>query len=343
MFYGQIKIQDYLSDPAISFCAIGDATCDEIPLQVSDFGQGKEIDQLISKMVLFRSGGGNDHESYELGAYFYYNYCNLVNPEFPFFFITGDEGYWDSLSSSSITNFIGRNVGNIGTIDSFEVWQLLKEKYNVFIIKKKYGKKEIIQWNKALGEERVLDITHPKAVVDIILGAISITTGARTMDSYVQDMVDRQQNKERIEEVTNSLKKYNEKLLKGEICVVKGSVLQKKLDSKSDDFSKIKEIVDKLIFTNISNDKAKLYEDLKKLKITLGDKLPDEIICPITKEIFFDPVSTVDGATFEKEAIQYWFQENDTSPITGLKLASKNLINNFLVKKFVTEFYEKHK
>ena len=85
--------------------------------------------------------------------------------------------------------------------------------------------------------------------------------------------------------VTNSLKKYNEKLLKGEICVVKGSVLQKKLDSKSDDFSKIKEIVDKLIFTNISNDKAKLYEDLKKLKITLGDKLPDEIICPITKEI----------------------------------------------------------
>lgn len=44
MFYGQIMMQNYLSDPSISFCAIGDATSDEAPLQVTDFGQGKEID-----------------------------------------------------------------------------------------------------------------------------------------------------------------------------------------------------------------------------------------------------------------------------------------------------------
>jgi hypothetical protein len=41
MFYGQIMIKNYLPDPAISFCAIGDATCDTAPLQVTDFGQGK--------------------------------------------------------------------------------------------------------------------------------------------------------------------------------------------------------------------------------------------------------------------------------------------------------------
>ncbi len=50
MFYGQLMMQKYLSDPAISFCAIGDAKCDNAPLQVSEFGQEKEIDQLISKM-----------------------------------------------------------------------------------------------------------------------------------------------------------------------------------------------------------------------------------------------------------------------------------------------------
>lgn len=44
MFYGQIMMQNYLNDPSISFCAIGDATSDEAPLQVTDFGQGKEID-----------------------------------------------------------------------------------------------------------------------------------------------------------------------------------------------------------------------------------------------------------------------------------------------------------
>lgn len=41
MFYGQIKMQNYIKDPEISFCAIGDATCDSAPLQVTGFGQGK--------------------------------------------------------------------------------------------------------------------------------------------------------------------------------------------------------------------------------------------------------------------------------------------------------------
>lgn len=52
MFYGQIKLQNYLPDPAISFCAIGDATCDQAPLQVSGFGQGKEIDEIVQKLYL---------------------------------------------------------------------------------------------------------------------------------------------------------------------------------------------------------------------------------------------------------------------------------------------------
>jgi hypothetical protein len=35
MFYGQIKMKNYLKDPAISFCAIGDATSDKAALQVT--------------------------------------------------------------------------------------------------------------------------------------------------------------------------------------------------------------------------------------------------------------------------------------------------------------------
>ena len=41
MLYGQIMMKHYLNDPAISFCAIGDATTDDAPLQVTGFGQGK--------------------------------------------------------------------------------------------------------------------------------------------------------------------------------------------------------------------------------------------------------------------------------------------------------------
>ena len=38
MFYGQIMMQEYLTDPAISFCAVGDAIHDRAPIQVTDFG-----------------------------------------------------------------------------------------------------------------------------------------------------------------------------------------------------------------------------------------------------------------------------------------------------------------
>lgn len=95
MFYGQIKLQGYLPDPAISFCAIGDATCDEAPLQVSGFGQGKEIDEIVQKLYLEGHGGANEHESYELAAYFYNHHVKLTANSLAFFFVTGDEAYFE--------------------------------------------------------------------------------------------------------------------------------------------------------------------------------------------------------------------------------------------------------
>ncbi len=342
MFYGQIKIQNYLQDPSISFCAIGDATCDEIPLQVSDFGQGKEIDQLISKMVLFRSGGGNDHESYEMGSYFYLNYCDLQSPEFPFFFITGDEGYWDNLDNKLITQFIGREFSSNEKIDSFEIWQKLKGKFNVFLIKKKYGTKEVIQWNSALGEERVLNITNPKAVVDIILGAIALTTGERTMETYIQDMNDRDQSQERIDEVTKALKLYNEKLLTGEVEVIRNPKVRDNIKFEFD-FSEMRQEIEKILLNNIPADKLNFYKGLKIIRSVLADKVPREMVCPITGELFYEPVSTSDGFTFEKQAIEFWFSKKKISPVTGRKLNNNNLIPNFVIKKLVNDYFENNK
>lgn len=94
MFYGQIKSKDYLQNPSLSFCAIGDVTSDEAPLQVTRFGEGKAIDELISKIWLEGGGGGNQHESYELSAYFYNHYVKNPQSEMAFFFVTGDEGYF---------------------------------------------------------------------------------------------------------------------------------------------------------------------------------------------------------------------------------------------------------
>ena len=38
MFYGQIMMKNYLPAPSVSFSAVGDATSDDAPLQVTRFG-----------------------------------------------------------------------------------------------------------------------------------------------------------------------------------------------------------------------------------------------------------------------------------------------------------------
>ena len=51
-------------------------------------------------------------------------------------------------------------------------------------------------------------------------------------------------------------------------------------------------------------------------------KVPEVFFCPITHELMRDPVSTVDGLTYERSAIETWLATNDTSPLTGKQLAS---------------------
>ena len=55
-------------------------------------------------------------------------------------------------------------------------------------------------------------------------------------------------------------------------------------------------------------------------------------MCPITAEIMTDPVSTLDGFTYERAAITEWLRTNDTSQFTGAKLESKMLIPNLTVR-----------
>ncbi len=102
------------------------------------------------------------------------------------------------------------------------------KKFNVFHLKKAYiskNKEEIIrkQWIETIGEERVLQFDEPKACVDIMLGAIALTTGVRTLDTYVKDMKIREQTKPRIELVIKTLKPYSDMLNQGKIEIIKNS------------------------------------------------------------------------------------------------------------------------
>ena len=64
----------------------------------------------------------------------------------------------------------------------------------------------------------------------------------------------------------------------------------------------------------------------------------DACKCPITDEIFEDPVMGDDEHTYERKAITEWLIKNGTSPITRQPMNIDSLKTNYTVKKMVEEF-----
>ena len=67
---GLLLRKGYAADPEIMFAAVGDATCDKAPLQVSQFEADNTMDDQLGKLYLEGGGGGQQTESYELALYF---------------------------------------------------------------------------------------------------------------------------------------------------------------------------------------------------------------------------------------------------------------------------------
>lgn len=48
----------------------------------------------------------------------------------------------------------------------------------------------------------------------------------------------------------------------------------------------------------------------------------EELYCPITRELFHDPVVAADGIVYERSAILKWFSRRCSSPTTGLTITT---------------------
>ena len=87
-----------------------------------------------------------------------------------------------------------------------------------------------------------------------------------------------------------------------------------------------------------------LPEDYSEIVKNLPDgEVPHHYCCPILQEIMTDPVKTVDGFTYERYAIETWFQHKLSSPLTGLPLLSDTLISNDELAKNIKEFIKQVK
>lgn len=65
---------------------------------------------------------------------------------------------------------------------------------------------------------------------------------------------------------------------------------------------------------------------------------PNHFICPILKDIMLDPCVAADGYTYDRRAIEKWFEESDSSPMTNLPLPSRNLTPNYALLSAIMEW-----
>ncbi|VAI59177.1 unnamed protein product [Triticum turgidum subsp. durum] len=79
---------------------------------------------------------------------------------------------------------------------------------------------------------------------------------------------------------------------------------------------------------------------------TLPDEAstPSYFVCPIFQEMMNDPHIAADGFTYEAEAIRGWLDSgHDTSPMTNLKLAHRELTPNRGLRSVILEWQQQHR
>ncbi len=68
--------------------------------------------------------------------------------------------------------------------------------------------------------------------------------------------------------------------------------------------------------------------------------IPAHLVCPITHELFVDPVNTILGYTYEREYIEKWFEKHNTDPLTNEHVGTKFLSPNRGIKDAVKAFQD---
>jgi hypothetical protein len=186
----------YVEHPAILVGAIGDATCDRVPLQVGQFESGIEIEDNLTNLVLEAGGGGQQTESYELALYFLARHTAHDHWEKRgqrgYLFIIGDENPYPQVKPDEVEAVIGNKLGEAVPVE--QILAEVRERYNVFYVLPRMtsnfndaGIRK--RWKQLLGEN-VLLLDEPAGICELIASQIGLWEGTAHADKIADDLVD---------------------------------------------------------------------------------------------------------------------------------------------------------
>lgn len=172
-----------IPDPQIMCCAIGDAYCDQAPLQATQFEASVDpLTDQVSKIWIESGGGGNGGESYNLPWYLagYRTSCDAIakRGRKGYLFTIGDEPPHMTLGRDEIRRVFGVNAevdfSSHGLLDSIRPnWEVFHLRVNDHYDRSR--------WSDLLGE-RCMNVFDTGKLAEVIVSTIQVIEGASVAD-----------------------------------------------------------------------------------------------------------------------------------------------------------------
>lgn len=205
--YLDLEGKQYLGeDMEICFAAIGDANCDNYPLQVRQFAKGLDMKAQLEKLVIEGGGGGQTMETYDLGALYFarnFRFPNAVSK--PIVIFIGDEQPYDYVKRAQADRYAKVSLNQ--DVSTEDVFAELKEKCAVYLVRKPYdvrsAEPEIRgHWENLVGNDHIVELPDAARIVDVIFGILAQETNKV---AYFRDEIEGRQRADQVKTVYKSL------------------------------------------------------------------------------------------------------------------------------------------
>ncbi|WBB93726.1 hypothetical protein [Verrucosispora sp. WMMC514] len=191
---GLLLRQGYARDPQIMFGAIGDATCDRVPLQVGQFESDNRMDDDLGRIVLEGGGGGQMRESYELALYFMARHTVTDSWEKRgrrgYLFVIGDELAYPRVKSGEVARLIGDDLGE--DVPMRQIVDEVTRRWDTYYLlpagSHYSGNRRVLDfWRDLLGQQ-ALELDDLAAVCETIALTVGLGEQAIDLDQGLRDL-----------------------------------------------------------------------------------------------------------------------------------------------------------
>lgn len=216
--YGLLLAKGYVEHPQVLFGAVGDVYSDRVPLQVGQFESDNRADENLENIYLEGNGGGGNHESYDLAAYFMARHTHTdaweKRGKKGYCFFIGDERAYENVDRKFVTALIGDGLE--ADIPTPEIIAELQEKWEVFYLycsQASYSMEEVLvvekpghslPWRQLLGQNAIV-LDDAEAVCETIALTIGLCEGSIDLDAGMDDLADVGSDKKAIESASRAL------------------------------------------------------------------------------------------------------------------------------------------